>query len=110
MLGKRNLLKMHLLTLPARIFKFCFPRAPFKLIVISSRLDGQYCFFVFVFKRAPSTSSEESTCKSEPAKKIARTDTCDGDDADNGVVKKVAIKKRKGTVDNNKRCSGVKEW
>ena len=40
---------------------------------------------------------------------MARTDTCDGDDADNGVVIKVAIKERKDTVDNNKRYSGVKE-
>ena len=105
---------MHLLTPPARIFKFCLPRAPslkliIILIVISSKLDAQYCFFVFGFKRALSTSSEEGTCKSEPAKKMARTDTCDGDDADNGVVIKVAIKERKDTVDNNKRYSGVKE-
>ena len=64
---------------------------------------------MFGFKRALSTSSEESTCKSEPAKKMARTYTCDSDDADNGVVNKVAIKERKGTVDNNKRYSGVKE-
>jgi len=62
-------------------------------------------------KRAPSTSSEESTCKSEPAKKVAQTDACDSDD-DDGVVNKVAIKKRKGTVDNMKRYSGVTvlEW
>ena len=77
------------------------------LIVISSRLDAQYCFLVFVLKRAPSTSSEESTCKSEPAKKIARTDTCEGDDTDNGLVKKVSIKKRKGTADNKKRYTGL---
>ena len=77
------------------------------LIVISSRLDAQYCLFVFVLKRAPSTSSEESTCKSEPAKKIARTDTCEEDDTDNDLVKKVSIKKRKGTVDNKKRYSGL---
>ena len=78
--------------------------------VISSRLQAaQYCFFVFGFKRVLLTSSEESTCKSGPAKKIRQTDTCDSDDVDNGVVNKVAIKERKGTVDNNKRYSGMKE-
>ncbi|XP_015760925.1 PREDICTED: uncharacterized protein LOC107340090 [Acropora digitifera] len=58
-------------------------------------------------KRAPSTSSEESTCKSEPAKKVAQTDACDSDD-DDGVVNKVAIKKRKGTVGNMKRLADSK--
>lgn len=80
------------------------------LIVINSRCEAQDCFFVFVLKRVPSTSTEESTCKSEPAKKVARTDTCEGDDTDDGLVKKVSIKKRKGTVDNKKRYSGLIDW
>ena len=42
---------------------------------------------------------------------MAQTDACDSDD-DDGVVNKVAIKKRKGTVGNMKRYSGVTvlEW
>ena len=42
---------------------------------------------------------------------MAQTDACDSDDDDDGVVNKVAIKKRKGTVGNMKRYSGVTvEW
>ena len=38
---------------------------------------------------------------------MARTDTCDSDDADDGVINRVSIEKRKGSVDNKKRYSGV---
>ncbi|XP_074614398.1 helicase-like transcription factor [Acropora palmata] len=56
-------------------------------------------------KRALSTSSEESTCKSEPAKKMARTDTCDSNDDDDCVIKRVSIEKREGSGDNKRSKS-----
>ncbi|XP_074614722.1 helicase-like transcription factor [Acropora palmata] len=79
-------------------------------LIMANHLNGKPMFSRRASnqKRAPSTSSEESTCKSEPAKKIARTDTCEGDDTDNGLVKKVSIKKRKGTADNKKRLADSK--
>ena len=69
--------------------------------------ESSKSFFVCVFKRAASTSSQDMECEAEPAEKIPRTDKHgNGDDItmdDKDAVKKIAIKKRKDAVDRKKR-------